>query len=115
MESKRPGTELSFEARAAQPEKYQFGRTDDLGRPTALITLAMGQGLWGQPLLGELLVDRDLRRMGLATPIVKQAEDHARSRGFPTLYAVTHPDNEEARAFFAAQGYEAMILLEKKL
>ena len=96
-------------------ETYVFSEGDSMSRPSGMVILTMGDGIHGRPLLGGLLVTESSRRTGVATRVVAKAEDYATMRTQPAIFAVTHFDNLEARAFFHAAGYTEMILLEKKL
>jgi GNAT superfamily N-acetyltransferase len=46
------------------------------------------------------------RRMGGASALLSAAEEHARSLGLTRLFLDTRHDLEEARAFYAASGFD---------
>ena len=98
-----------------KPAKVVFSEADDMGAPLGMLVLSYGEGVHGKPLLGGLLVDKDHRRTGIASRLVRRAEQHALENGEPRIFAVTHPSNRATRELMKSLGYTEMILLDKKL
>lgn len=66
--------------------------------------------------LSDLFVREGHRRHGVGRALLSFAEELARQRGSPRLVVVTAFDNEGARAFYRAVGFEDFALvLQKRL
>lgn len=91
-----------------------FSVGNALCAPTGVLTMKLGDGVHGAPLMSNLLVTDDAKGQGIASTLIAQAEVKARESGATRLFAVSHPDNTATRELFRSLGYSEMILLEKK-
>lgn len=53
----------------------------------------------------ELYVDAEFRRQGLATRMIRRAEEICRERGAAEIHLLTGGENRPARAFYERMGY----------
>lgn len=101
-----PPTEETTRAFLAESRHHMFmaltDEDDGLGFITGVEMLQPDKG-W-EMLVYELGVDESVRRQGIGRALVDALVELAARRGCRSIWVVTEPDNEAARATYAAAG-----------
>jgi ribosomal protein S18 acetylase RimI-like enzyme len=84
------------------------------GEVVAFLSLIFYQTLFhagGTALINELVVTRSHRRRGIGRALLDRARTEAQARGMDELEVATELDNEPARAFYRACGFNQEFVL----
>lgn len=91
----------SFARQLACGTQWVFGHEEDGVLLGAVVATHDGRKGWIQ----RLAVDPAARRRGIATALLRAAEDHLRAEGMTILAALVLDDNAPSLAFFEQAGY----------
>ncbi len=83
---------------------------DEEFRPFGILILDLERGF-----LSGLLVEEKYRRKGVASALIKKAEEIAKEAGLDRIQGATHPGNTLARNLSIKLGYFELIVGEKRL
>ena len=110
-------TELAVAGRLRQAANHETVIVAEVGdRISGFASLRVTDSLDPTPYaeLTDLFVEPDVRRLGVASKLVKYLEGIARERGASHLVVLTGSRNTEAQAFYRTAGYEEFAVAMRK-